>query len=364
VRSYLVGEVHADWLDQDDGEDLIRTDRQDILWSSELGEALQMWGAELIREIGAKTRKPRRAKTRDAFVEKSDIEKIARERFGDESVVSSAVELAERIGGFAAEDELEDADYVQGLCEVILSVAPHRALMVAFTEFSSDVMGEEVKLESLADIFGKTHLAEIASYGQIAHERVRVISELQAALTSLVSEQESRLQEILAKAPYLIEPSWSVITKNETLKTFKTTFEAEWASANNGEAIELTIEFSNKRPDFVLANIGRKLHIVEIKAPRHAFDNDDFDRLARYVRAFRDFSSKHTELMSSFPESWQIDLVVDEVEITEPDKNESFERFKEQGEVVPVTWTDFLARTRTAHEQFLAAYDKARKRTT
>jgi hypothetical protein len=362
VRSYLVGEVHADWLDQDDGEDLIRTDRQDILWSSELGEALQKWGAELIREIGAKTRKPRRAKTRAAFVEKSDIERIARERFGDENVVSTAVELAEQIGGFAAEDELEDADYVQGLCEVILSVAPHRALMVAFTEFSSDVMGEEVKLESLVDIFGKTHLAEIASYGQIAHERVRVISELQDALTSLVPEPEARLQEILAKAPYLIEPTWSVITKNETLNTFKAAFEAEWASANNGETIELTIEYSNKRPDFVLAYIGRKLHIVEIKAPKHAFDNDDFDRLARYVRAFRDFSSKHKELMSSFPDDWQIDLVADEVKITDPDKDESFERFKEQGELVPITWVDFLARTRTAHEQFLAAYAKAKKK--
>ena len=33
IRSYLVGELHADWLDED--EDLIQTDRRDILWSDE-----------------------------------------------------------------------------------------------------------------------------------------------------------------------------------------------------------------------------------------------------------------------------------------------------------------------------------------
>ncbi len=38
ARSYLVGEIHADWLDKDEGEDLIQTHRQDILWNSELGQ--------------------------------------------------------------------------------------------------------------------------------------------------------------------------------------------------------------------------------------------------------------------------------------------------------------------------------------
>jgi hypothetical protein len=359
VRSYLVGEVHADWLDKDDGEDLIRTDRQDILWSSDLGEALRTWGAELIREIGAKTREPRRKKTSTVFLEESKIAELARERFTDAHVVSTAVTLAKQIGSFAAEDELQDEEYVKGLCEVILSVAPHRALMVAFTEFSSEVMGEEVKLESLADLFGKTQVAELASYGQIAHERVRAITELQDALTAVDPNMEDRLQEILAKAPYLIEPSWSVITTNESLKTFKDVFETEWRQQNGGEEIELTIEYAKKRPDFILAYVGRRLHIVEIKAPGHAFDNADFDRLARYVRAFRAFTDKHGEIMKGFPDGWRVDLVADKISITDADKNEAFTRFVERGEVEHITWGVFLSRTRTAHEQFLEAHRKA-----
>ena len=52
MRSYLVGQVMAE-CDLDDGEDLIRTDRQDILWDSEYGQLLRKWGAELITEIAA-----------------------------------------------------------------------------------------------------------------------------------------------------------------------------------------------------------------------------------------------------------------------------------------------------------------------
>jgi hypothetical protein len=362
TRSYLVGEVHADWLDADDGDDLIRTDRQGILWSSDLGEALRAWGAELIKEVGASSREPRREKTQNLFLEKSGIQEKARERFADDEVVAAAVQLAEQIGRFAAEDELQDEEYVNGLSEVILSVAPHRALMTAFQEFSTDVLGEEVKLETLADIFGKTHVAEVASYGQIAHERVRAIGELQEALKAATAAGEDQLQEILAKAPYLIDPAWSAVTKNESLGTFKEVFEQDW-KRETGEDVELSIEYEAKRPDFILVYVGGKLHIVEIKAPGHSFDNRDFDRLARYVRAFRDFADRHAEILREFPERWQIDLVADRVNLTDPDKQEAFESFKRQKEVVPITWGIFLKRARKAHEEFLKARDKARART-
>jgi hypothetical protein len=360
TRSYLVGEVHADWLDADDGDDLVRTDRQDILWSSELGEALRVWGADLIKEVGASSRDPRRNKTQNLFLEKSEIERKANERFGDPAVVETAVDLAKQIGRFAAEDELEDEEYVEGLCEVILSVAPHRALMTAFHEFSSAVLGEDVKLETLADIFGKTHIAELASYGQIAQERVRAITELQEAIEGGDAGEE-RLQEILAKAPYLIDPAWSAITKNQSLKTFKQAFEQEWKK-DTGEEVELSIDYENKRPDFILVFVGGKLHIVEIKAPGHRFDNDDFDRMARYVRAFREFAKRHGEVLTNFPQGWQVDLVADEINITDPDKAESFESFRGHDEVEPITWIVFLARAKQAHEEFLIARDEAEAR--
>jgi len=86
MRSYLVGQIEAEWLDLDQGEDLVRTDRQDILWDSDYGQLLRRWGADLIKEIARISREPRRTRVRDEFLRKSKIEERARERFGDREV--------------------------------------------------------------------------------------------------------------------------------------------------------------------------------------------------------------------------------------------------------------------------------------
>lgn len=262
MRSYLVGQVEAEWLDYDTGDDLIRTDRQDILWDSEYGQLLRRWGAELIKEIAAISREPRRRRARDLFMAHSDFESRAKKRFGDKDVTRVAIDLAKKLGGFADMDELEDKDYVDGLSEFILSVAPHQALIEAFQEFSAQITKGEATLDHLIDIFDKTQIAELASYAQIAVERVRVIGELRQLIHN--EPDERKFQALLAKAPWLIEPTWTVITQNQSLKTFKDSFEVFWKS-KYGTVIVLAISYEDKRPDFTLVSIDGFLHVVEIK---------------------------------------------------------------------------------------------------
>ncbi|MBU6483098.1 MAG: ATP-binding protein, partial [Nitrospirae bacterium] len=47
ARSHLVGEVHANFLDE--GEDLISTARNSVVWESAKSQALQSWGQSLLR---------------------------------------------------------------------------------------------------------------------------------------------------------------------------------------------------------------------------------------------------------------------------------------------------------------------------
>src|SRR5207247_766847 len=160
------------------------------------GAALRTWGASLIRIIGAASRAPVRERKSNTFVERSKIEARARSRFKDSEVVTTAVELARQIGGFAAEDELDDADYVADLGDIVLSVAPHKALITSFQEFAKAYGSEVPPLESLVELFGKTRIAEMASYSQIAAERVRVIQQLERLVT--VETDEDKLQALLA----------------------------------------------------------------------------------------------------------------------------------------------------------------------
>ncbi len=358
MRSYLVGEVHAEWLDLDAGDDLIRTDRQGILWDSDYGRALRQWGADLIREIGASSRKPRRQRTSKTFLSKSDIEKKARDRFGDAEVVQVAIDLAGQIGGFAAEDELGDEDYIRELSEVILSVAPHKALIQAFQEFNRQVIGGAIALDKLIDLFGKARVAEMASYSQIAAERVEVIQRLEALVFG-DHVNEIEFQRIITEAPWLIEPTWSVISKNQALKTFKDSFVAYWRRRHH-EEITLAIGFENKRPDFTLISVGQMLHIVEIKTHDHYLDDKDFERLLRYVLSFRSFFQDNPVLRAEFSKGWRIDLVADGVDLKDPSKKESYGSIEERQEVLRLSWVDFLTRAKTAHEIFLIIRDQAR----
>ncbi|MGO9582196.1 MAG: ATP-binding protein [Acidimicrobiales bacterium] len=354
MRSYLVGEVHADWLDEDEGEDLIRTDRQSILWDSEYGQALRAWGATLIKQIAAASAKPRRDKKSKSFMAKANIEERAIERYGDDEVARIAVELGKQIGAFAAEDELEDQDYVDGLAEVVLSVAPHQALVAAFQQISQK--GDST-VKELLELFGKARIAELASYSQIADERVRSIKELQAAINK-PDVQEADLQRLIASAPWLIRPDWSVITQNRSLKVFRDQF-VVFYEKQYGEQLEVAISKTTKRPDFTLVHHGQQLHVVEIKSPGHSFDGADYTRLQNYVTAFDAFFDENAGFQAEFPERWQIDLIADGETLTDSTQRYAFDAFKREKKVVRQTWNDFLAAAVTAHQQFLAAHDQA-----
>jgi len=361
MRSYLVGEVHAEWLDLDDGEDLVRTDRQDILWDSDYGQELRRWGSEIIREIAKISKAPRRERVRDTFLKNSKIELKAKQRFGDREIVDVAVDLAKSFGGFAAEDELGDEDYVNDLTDIILSVAPHRALMEAFREFSSEATKREVTISEMTDIFDKAQIAELASYAQVAAQRVMVINQLQDLISNPVDEHE--YQALLSTANWLIEPSWTVISQNQSLKTFKIAFEVFYKQKYKKDVV-LAITHETKRPDFTLMSIDGLLHIVEIKKPNYDFGNDDLERLLNYVEAFTAFFEANAEVSAEFPRGWTIDLIVDGVRITGNQPKYAWKQISDGPSRVVNrrSWWDFLNHARKVHEQFLSIHDAGRAR--
>ena len=359
LRSYLVGEVHAEWLDDDDGEDLVTTDRQDILWESEYGRALREWGKKWIKKIAAASRAPRRRRVEQLFLTASDMERRARDRFADDEIVATAVELGKQIGRFAAEDELGDEDYVEGLTQVVLSVAPHKTLMDAFDEFNRTMFGGVAGMESLLDLFSRTRVAEMASYAQIAYERVEAIRKLEGVIAD--SAEEDILQGIVAEAPWLIEATWTPITANQGLKLFARRF-AEYYKRKYGPEVTLAIDHGTKRPDFTLVNVSRKIHIVEIKAVGHRFGNCDWDRLHNYLEAFDTFTRENEQLMRDFPDGWTINLVCDSVDVRDRDKRAAYENWTRKRRISQTNWNDFLARATQANEAFLEAQDRVRKK--
>ncbi|WP_419864019.1 ATP-binding protein [Candidatus Poriferisodalis sp.] len=356
VRSYLVGEVVAEWLDVDDHDDLIRTDRQDILWNSEEGEALKLYGQQLVKEVAKSAIPVHEQSMATRVVERSRVESRARSTFNDDELVESAVELTTMLGRSVSEEKLNDSDYLERLVQFVLSVAPHHLLVESFADLAQLASGNSDALDRLVALFRRTEVAALASYAQVARGRIEAISSLEAALERDRSEpvDESRLQAILRSAPWLINPEWEVISENQTLRTFADRYAAliqeRWPSA-----LKLPAEDFRRRPDFIMMETSGQLHCIEIKRPHAGLKKEDFTRFYHYITVFASMQEQEAALTGHWARGCVFHLIVDRIDLADNMQADLLRRYIDEGTVVHSTWNDLLAKTRRSNADFLAA---------
>ena len=170
IRSYLVGAVHADWLDED--EDLIQTDRRDILWSDELAASFQAWGQCVVKRIGTLSRTPLRKATLELFLDVGDVDariKSAYPTDEQQAIRDNAMEIARIFGRAMSRGEVEDAKVVKDLVDLSITIAPHITLDSMMKEA---VASADTTLSVLGSFLGTARLAELSSFGRIAEDRL------------------------------------------------------------------------------------------------------------------------------------------------------------------------------------------------
>ena len=211
IRSYLVGELSADWLDED--EDLIRTDRQDILWSHELGQAFEQWGQTVVKRIGSIAREPKRKKAWQLFEEKTKIRDRVEQAFPSNSqkeIRENTVEIAKAIAQSTREEELNDPQHAESLVNLSMLLGPHITLDKKLREAADSI---DDPLTVITSILKTAKIAELAGFGKIADDRVRVIKKIEE-LKDDPNTLEEAFQTLIEEAPWLINPQWSPITSN------------------------------------------------------------------------------------------------------------------------------------------------------
>jgi hypothetical protein len=353
IRSYLVGAIHADWLDSDEGEDLIQSGRQDILWDSEYGHAFREWGQNLLKELGRKSWSPQRERTWKIFMETSNIEEEAKKRFQDETVFKSAMKMAKVLGRAASRSALtKRPEYVDRLKELVLTVAPHKMIVDKLEEVEEAL--PDRPLEAIAGLFNDIKVAEAASLGQIAIERVDAIDGLEGRLSPEITTDEPTLQKLLEGAPWLINPEWTMLQANRTFENMRLAFERWWQS--EFEESITTSAFTpqgdeRKRPDFIMLHIGGNVEIVEIKRPEHALTDEEFERLHRYYRNVGEFLNAHEDFQAVFPKA-HVTLVCDKLNLS-PVPLDAYNRLKEQNNLKKKTWEGLLNDTKNVHVDFI-----------
>lgn len=355
IRSYLVGELHADWLDEE--EDLIQTDRRDILWSDELTAAFQNWGQRIVKRIGTLSRNPMRKATLDLFLVTGNVEARIHEAYpsdDQQGIRKNASDMARSLGRTISRSDAEDPSVVNEIVDLSISLAPHITLNSMMKQAAADADGP---LSVLGSFLRTARMAELSSFGQIAEDRLKVVERLEV-LKNAEHTDENELQELISEAPWLVNPEWAPVTENRTFSSLRREFEQYYAR-RTGQSISLSnFQQSEKRPDFVLTSQEGTVQIIEIKRPHHTLTNSEMDRVVRYYQNMDDFlaDSAHEEFSRHFPD-FHVTIVCDHLGLTGT-QQAAFDGYRDTGKLTHLDWAAFLLKTERVHQDFL---DEARR---
>ncbi|WP_433577799.1 ATP-binding protein [Nocardia brasiliensis] len=344
LRSYLVGAVHVDWLD--DEEDLVRSDRQDIIWNSDRGEALSVWGRNLVRDLGRLGEHSVKRRVWEEFVAKSGIHATLQEIAPQDRMFRKSVMDAARILVHNKDRAaLEDKVHIDSIVRLALSLGPQRSLLATLQEVAED---SDNRLDVVVALFETARVAEVYSLGQIASERVAVVHRLQALIDDRYS-LERPFQELIERAPWLLAPEWTPLGMNESLKRVRASFE-RWYRQKFGAVLVTTAIGSAKRePDFVLLHDAGELWIVEIKRMDYHLTDEEYNRAINYLYALDTFLNENPRIGAQFPRR-RLTFIVDHIDRLRP---ASLSSLVSDGRIDRRTWRELLDSTLRAHRDFL-----------
>ena len=354
MRSYLVGVMFCDWLDRNDGDDLIQTHRHDLQWGSNLGKAFEKWGQKLIRKLASDSSKQVKESRAKTFIEKANLEERIQTAFSDKGLQKSAMNFGKTLGRMADGDALEDEKYVEDLADLTISLAPHKTLLDKLRE--AEKLNESATLEVLAELFRDIRIADGYSLGQIAKYKIQIIDVLENyILTQDPPPNEKVLQGLIERSPWLVYPTWHLISADKGFAIFRRNFE-KWYRKKYKEDI-VTSTFDAKegiRPDFIFVHSSEGLLLIEIKKPEYKFQRSDLERLTNYIDALDNFFDENSELKRQYPRYHAV-LVCDKISLPKVESL-AISTLESEGILKIRTWVEVLSETQAIYRDFIFAW--------
>ncbi len=254
---YIMGEIHANFLDLDDREDIATTSRQRIIEDDPRYEALRTKLREDLKVIQSEWTDLRNQGGRDVAMEFPQIKEWYRNLSPDHK--KSAERLFGKINRLPIDDPSQKRQlFISGI--LAFESLRLRSLLHRLDEVSVENLG------MLGEVFHQLDDLEASAYYQIAKDRLEVISKL----TSLTDDnaKERALQEHLYNHLWLLDPSWERATHTTRMET-------RIHNALDGVYDSLNEEQKEARLDIYYSTTGNKHVIIELKRAARILDTSD-----------------------------------------------------------------------------------------
>src|SRR5262249_32998567 len=138
----------------------------------------------------------------------------------EKEIREQALEVATLLGRTISRSEATDPDVVQDLVDLSITLAPHITLDEMMRAAGDEA---DTPLHALSELLRTARIAELASFGRIAEDRLKVMGRLEV-LKDKGETKEDSLQQLIEDAPWLINPEWAPVTANQSLTRLRKEF--------------------------------------------------------------------------------------------------------------------------------------------
>ena len=260
ARSYVVGEIQADFLDN--VEDNVATGRNMAHWESEAGQKLQEWGAESLKFVFRQWLELRRREKEEKIIKVANFDKWLATRSNHEQKVAKKLVKA------IVDDEKIEPDVAQPLLEIIKTNIEFQA----FQDLVDEMEESGTNIETLLKLISEWRIFEAREHLRLSDGRLEIMEKLDDYIHKGALEVK-KIQPLFEQNGWLVNPSWTAVTGQNRY--------TELLRKNCLEPKNL--DEKDKRMDILGYEVGGFLHVVELKRPEKTESREDLNQIEEYV---------------------------------------------------------------------------------
>ncbi|WP_435360417.1 ATP-binding protein [Haloarchaeobius sp. DFWS5] len=264
---YLVGEIHADFLD--DNNDLIATHRNEVLWDKPIASELRDFIVAEIVDICKQWPDKRRDEKVKEMKKEEPYERYI------EPLDDREKSLADKFLGKLARQGDYDDNTVREMASYVSSGVQQKSFQELLREIEkSDISNTE----QLVELFDQYEVLDAMNSLRIVRGRYFAIQKFE----QLVERDDANIKDLhgfVSDNPWLIDPRWDYLEEELDVR------EEIHDSFDNTK--------SNSRVGFICLGGADTIRLIDIRNPDHVLDVDDLNQFKDYVdylRAISDMS--------------------------------------------------------------------------
>ena len=296
ITKYMYGEFHAEFLDEDDEEDIATSSRQRILEDDPRYLALKSFIGDELRYIWSTTNRLKQRKSLQNAISSNPFILEWYESLKPASLKKSAEEIFTVIDQAGVDEKHIHELYANGILAF-----ETRKIDFALEEIQAlDASNLELLLSHLADI----DAIEAAKYHDIVQQRLQIIRKLQSSIDENVKERI--LQQYVFDHLWLLDPAWERATQYQYM-------EQRLQEVVDG----MESDDSHVRVDIRYRRVGGAHVIIELKRASRRLGKVEIEhQLNRYVSSVKSELEKNPKesrhpiesvcIVGELPRGWEI----------------------------------------------------------